>query len=180
MDFPQYMGVDFDLTVEKLIGTVQNVTKAGVVVDDFAYYLTSAEDFTPSPSFWIYKGRGTCSIYSTTVDIKDVPYFEIFEGRMPKYRNCTVKRIFNGSTAYIGGRVDRYPTEAKEDYRVGVVGDSDIWIYPMACEIKLPMFTDVNDGVAYTTAAGNYYYNPTPENYETLCHYIDLCDNPDG
>ena len=91
-------------------------------------------------------------------------------------RVVDINNVVTGETVSITA----YPQQGASDYTEsqvpGVYGYNAA--YPISLDIKVPIFNRDDYGQGYAQAAAAYHENPTPENYNTVCHYIDLCLNP--
>ena len=143
-------------------------------------YLTEIDELPISYSLWI---KDTTAAYISPGDTHSftlrqyIPYNGT--SVVPVYghlRVVDINNVVTGETVSITA----YPQQGASDYTEsqvpGVYGYNAA--YPISLDIKVPIFNRDDYGQGYAQAAAAYHENPTPENYNTVCHYIDLCLNP--
>lgn len=185
MDFPNYMGVDVDLEGGRTVTKIQNwnTRQDPSLRDDFEWIATQIDDFQPSAAYWVKKENGTYISPGPTTEFSDVNYYMVMSGSQIAGRYLGGTRRYNGSEQGFRVWATKYASVGKyqlQNNQYIPTAYSKQWAFAIPCTIKLPVFENNTDGTGYSAAATAYYQNPTQANYETLCSYIDLCNNPDG
>ena len=183
--FPEYMGIEMTISSDgELVTAVKNYDYRyePALRDDIECKITSIDDFEAHPGYWVYKDHGNYISPGMNITFPNTYYYSMMEGSQKVGRYAHVKKSVNGTITELNVWVSDnasagnfYQPTPSTEYSA-----SHCWAYAIACNIKVPVFSNAEYGAGWTEAANNYYNNPTDENYNICCNYIDLCDNPNG
>lgn len=185
LDFPNYLGLEWDLEYSNLISELSNLDYRQEDPERDHFYVTveSIDPFTPQPGYWVTKGNGDYISPGILPTFQNANYYIMMNGSSQIGRSISLLwRDSNGNERHLTEWVvkNASSTVFKQTQGAYPLTESKAWGYAISCKIKVPIFENESDGAAYSAAAQAYYSNPTPENYEAVCHYIDLCNNPNG
>lgn len=149
---------------------------------DYSTFITSFEEVIPQPTHWIYSHTGD---YGTAGDLwtwRNVPYYSLYENAGLKTFGVATK--WDESVTHEHGvgndTISMFARSGRTEKQDAVIGYAKHDCYRLTLDILLPIFSDIEVGAAYATAAYNYQHEPTDANYDIVCSYIDQCDNPNG